>query len=129
MKRLHLLAVAVMVGLLLATATTALAAPSKNVHAVTLDCETGTYQAVWHYVVDPATGYDFPTSMTLHLANGSRFIIHRAIVKVPIDETNTFDYLVLERGYGAPTVECSLTCPFSGLETVTWGTFTPVGGR
>jgi hypothetical protein len=26
-------------------------------------------------------------------------------------------------------VECSLTCPFSGLQTVVWGTFTPVGGR
>jgi hypothetical protein len=129
MKRLQLLAVAVMVGLLLATASAAIAAPSKNVKDVPLVCENGEFQAVWHYVVDPATGYDSPTSFTLHLPDGARYIMHRAIVKVPIDEDTLVDILVLDRGYGAPTVECSLTCPFSGLQTVVWGTFTPVGGR
>jgi hypothetical protein len=119
MRRMHLIVAALLVGLLVATASPATAAP-KRAYDFPVDCSGELIQMAW------APGWG---SWTLHMEDGSSFVAHRWIVHFELMDDSAEPEVWLNRGHGSPLVECWAECPFSGTPIEIWGIRTPVRGR
>lgn len=113
MRRVHLVVVALLLGLLVVAASPATAAPKLD-YDFPLECSGETLWTAW----TPGRG-----SWTLHVQDGSTFVVHRWIVHVEAEPAVWFS-----RGHGSPMVQCWATCP-SGTPIEIWGIRTPVRGR
>jgi hypothetical protein len=119
MRRVHLVVVLLLLGLLVALASPAAAAPQRD-YDFPLECAGETVWMAW----TPSRG-----SWTLHVEDGSTFVPHRWIVHfdrvIPGAEREVW----LSRGHGAPMVQCWTECPFTEAPVEIWGVRTPVRGR
>jgi hypothetical protein len=118
MRRLRLLVLTLVVGMLLATASAASAAPQREYY-FPIECSGEVFMTAW----TPGWG-----SWTLHMDNGSSFVAHRWVVRwdqrFPGADAETW----LNRGHGAQMEYCTATCP-EGTPIEIWGVRTPVRGR
>jgi hypothetical protein len=119
MRRVHLILVALLLGLLVVAASPATAAPTRD-YIFPLECSGETVMTAW----TPGVG-----SWTLHLEDGSTFVAHRWIVHFEMMDPSEEPQVWLDRGHGSPMVQCWSSCPFTGTPIEIWGIRTPVRGR
>jgi hypothetical protein len=118
MRRVRVIGMILLFGLLVVAASPANAAPNR-VYDFPLQCSGETVLTAW----TPGAG-----SWTLHLEDGSTFVVHRWIVHFEAMDPDAEPAVWLSRGHGSPMVQCWSSCPF-GTPIEIWGIRTPVRGR